>query len=410
MKTVRLLAFTAALGVSLAAARGAAQTILYKFGGSPDGATPEGLVAGPKSVLYGTTAYGGTSGYGTVFQLAPPAKGGAAWIETVLYRFTNQNGDGANPFASVTVGPKGEIYGTTAAGGSNGLGTVYELQPPAVSGGTWTETVLYSVDGDEDNGFGLYRGVVVGPHGELYGVFSSGGSGGNGIVFELSPPATAGAAWTFSVLYTFSDGGDGHTPVGLTIGSDGVLYGTTSYGGSSGAGTVFALTAPAAEGGWTETVLYNFTGLDDGAAPLQPPVLASGAIYGTASGGGSIGSGTVFELTPPAVQGGTWTYTVIYNLGHGDGELPDSPLTVHNGTVYGTTATGSGAGNTGGTVFELQPPTEPGGSWTETVLHNFTGQIGPYGSLFVDKSGALFGATSRGPGANGAGFVYRIKP
>ena len=83
MKTVRLLAFTAALGVSLAAARGAAQTILYKFGGSPDGATPEGLVAGPKSVLYGTTAYGGTSGYGTVFQLAPPAKGGAAWLSLI---------------------------------------------------------------------------------------------------------------------------------------------------------------------------------------------------------------------------------------------------------------------------------------------------------------------------------------
>jgi hypothetical protein len=105
-----------------------------------------------------------------------------------------------------------------------------------------------------------------------------------------------------------------------------------------------------------------------------------------------------------------WTYALLYSLGYSDGAHPDSPLVVQNGAVYGTTATGSGGGDKGGTVFELQPPAEAGGPWTENVLHKFGAQAGPYGSLVIDKSGALFGAASNGPGANGAGFLYRIGP
>jgi uncharacterized repeat protein (TIGR03803 family) len=416
MKTLRLLAFTAALSASWLTVVAAGQTrfnTLYKFGGSPDGAAPQGLVAGPHGALYGATAYGGTSGYGTVFQLTPPSAPGEAWTETVLYRFTNytNNGDGANPFASPVVGANGELYGTTSAGG-DGLGTVYELAPPAAPGGTWTETVLYTNYGELEQGYGLDRGVVVGAHGELYSVTSSGGFYDNGVVFKVTPPETAGAAWTMSIVYDFPDASDGKSPEGLSMGPGGVIYGTTSSGGSHGAGTVFALTPSASlPGVLVQSVLYSFTGGADGAAPSQPPVSTSGGIlYGTTSGGGSAGRGTVFELTPPAESGGTWTETVLYSFGNtGDGKLPDSPLTVHGGAIYGTTLTGTGSGNAGGSVFELQQAT-PGGPWAEKALHNFAGQAGPYGGLVIDNSGALYGATTSSPGLDGAGTVYRVKP
>jgi uncharacterized repeat protein (TIGR03803 family) len=196
------------------------------------------------------------------------------------------------------------------------------------------------------------------------------------------------------------------------MGPDGVLYGTTSYGGSDGAGTVFALTPPAVLGGtWTGNVIYTFTGGADGDAPLQPPVMAKdGTLYGTTSSGGSVGAGTVFELTPPAAAGDAWTETVLYDFSKsGDGKIPDSPLIVRHGAIYGTTAEGSGRKTGGGTVFRLRK-SAAGGAWTETLLHGFAGAAGPYGNLVVDKSGAIYGTTTSGPGPDGAGMVYRINP
>jgi len=411
MKTLQLLAFAAVTGAALLPAPSAGQTrfnTLYRFQGSPDGEAPQGLVAGPNGALYGTTAYGGDSGYGTVFQLEPPAAPGGAWTETVLYRFTNQNSDGANPFASLAVGAHGALYGMTEGGGSNGSGTVFELQPPAAAGGTWAETLLFS---HGEVGPGLYRSLVIGRQGELYGV-ASGEFYNNGEVFKLVPPAAPGGAWTVGFVWEFKDIGSGRAPAGLALGPDGVIFGTTSYGGSFDAGTVFALTPSVTlPGVLTETVLYSFTGGADGAVPSQPPVFANGTLYGTTSGGGSAGLGTVFELTPPAETGGTWTENALYSFGNsGDGKTPDSPLIVRDGAIYGTTAGGTGAGDNGGSVFELQKPAAPGGPWTEIVLHGFEGPDGPYGSLVLDKNGTLYGTMTDGPGPNGAGMVYRIKP
>jgi uncharacterized repeat protein (TIGR03803 family) len=233
----------------------------------------------------------------------------------------------------------------------------------------------------------------------------------------LTPPAAPGGAWTETVLYNFTGGSDGLGPEGLTIGAKGVIYGATNQGGSSGGGTVFELTPPArADGAWTETVLYSFTSGAGGNSPTEPPVIGKGgAIYGTTSAGGSANLGTVFELTPPSNPGGSWTETVLHSFGSpGDGKAPSSPLIVRNGKVYGATVTGVGANNQGGSVFELQPPAAPGDPWTEIVLHEFTGKEEPYGSLVMDRSGALYGTTNRGPyGAplpGGRGSVYRIRP
>jgi uncharacterized repeat protein (TIGR03803 family) len=124
--------------------------------------------------------------------------------------------------------------------------------------------------------------------------------------------------------------GGGRKPVGLTLSAKGVLFGATSYGGSSGAGTIFSLRPPAAPGeAWIDTNIYIAEGAD-GIAPLQTPVIGKGGgkgvLYGTTSGGGSPDQGTVFALTPPAARGDPWTKTILYDFAQGDGKTPNSPL------------------------------------------------------------------------------------
>jgi uncharacterized repeat protein (TIGR03803 family) len=381
-------------------------TTLYTFAGSPNGAAPHGLAAGPNGVLYGTTSYGGAYGYGTVFELEPPSAPGAGWTQTVLYSFTGQNGDSANPFVSPTVGAGGVLYGTTLYG-NYGNGTVYALQPPAAPGGTWTELLVYAgfLNGDT-YAYDVAGNLAIGNDGTLYGVTEAGGDYSFGVVFAVAPPSAPGGSWTESALYNFN--GDGREAVGLTLSAQGVLFGATLYGGNSGAGTIFSLRPPAAPGdAWIETNIYTFAGGADGIAPLQTPVIGKGALYGTTSGGGSADQGTVFELTPPLARGDPWTKTVLHDFVQGDGKIPNSPLILHNGNIYGTTATGSSPHNRGGTVFELQKPAAPGSPWTEVILHEFGGDAGPSGTLVMDRDGVLYGTTTAG-GPNGAGTVYRI--
>ncbi|HXM40733.1 MAG TPA: choice-of-anchor tandem repeat GloVer-containing protein [Bryobacteraceae bacterium] len=119
------------------------------------------------------------------------------------------------------------------------------------------------------------------------------------------------------ILYTFSEGEDGYLPgSGVVIGPGRTLYGTTVTGGSAGAGTVYALAAPATPGGaWTETVLYSFLGDTDGSAPTWSPVIGSGGVlYGATNSGGIANDGTVFSLTPPVSPGGAWTHAVLYHF------------------------------------------------------------------------------------------------
>jgi hypothetical protein len=402
MKTLRFLALTATLGASLLPPRCAGQArfeTIYKFGEYPDAEMPQGLVAGADGALYGASTDGGVYGYGAVFVLQPPAVPGGAWTETVLYSFAPQNGDGVDPRTSPAIGPNGALYGTTAPD-SPTYGTVYQLQPPESEGGSWTESVLFR--STYFSNIQYLNSVIAGPHGEIYGVSGE-------AVFELIPPATPGGAWAETVLCNVSG------PEGLAIGANGVLYGTANLGGSFAAGAVFELMPPAGAGGaWTLTVLYSFTSGAGGYLPTEPPVIGKGGIiYGTTSAGGGANLGTVFELHPPASPGGSWTETVLYNFGSSVG-APSSPLIVRNGKIYGTTAGTPGTDNQGGSVFELQPPVFPGGPWTQIVLHEFTGRQEPFGSLVMDSSGALYGTTNNEqygeapPGGDGS--AYRIQP
>jgi uncharacterized repeat protein (TIGR03803 family) len=359
-----------ACGLLPAVPRAQTLTTLYSFSGGSDGGHPYGsLIADGSGALYSTTF----EDLGTVFKLTPPPPTGGPWIKSVLYNFTGRP-DAQAPFSALIADASGTLYGTTPGGGTTPAGTIYKVTPPTTTGGAWTETVLYSFTNGSDGGQ-PDGALIADASGALYGTAPYGGASGNGVVFKLTPPTTAGGAWTETVLYSFNGGSDGTLPTGSLIAdAAGALYGTTTSGGTGSSGIVFKLTPPTTAGGaWTETILYTFTGSPDGANPFVGLIAdASGALYGATYNGGTSGNGTVFQLTPPITTGGAWTETVLHSFSGGDGVNPRGSLIADAlGALYGTTFLG-GTGNSG-VVFKLTPPTAAGGAWTETVLYSFTG-------------------------------------
>ena len=231
-------------------------TTLYSFPsawGSTEGRfVLGGLVAGAGGALFGVTADGGYvkgecighSGCGTVFSLAPPAVAGGQWTEQVIHSFVPGPGLGFFPEAGLVIGPGGVLYGTTSQGGEGELGgTAYSLTPPTVADMPVTVTVLHSFGVSKGDGGYPETPLVLGPNGVLYGTTGLGGGACNcGTVFELAPPASPGGSWTERILHTFTNGADGGSPSGLTLGPDGTLYGTTETGGTDHMGTAFAVT------------------------------------------------------------------------------------------------------------------------------------------------------------------------
>ena len=405
-----------------------AQTLspLHGFNGMPDGATPIGeLTMDRAGDLYGTTQYGGAYGWGMVFKLVHT---GSTWIMHPLYSFPSiyqQGGnDGAEPLAGVTIGPDGNLYGTNTLGsGSSNYGTVFKLSPPAsVCRSTlcpWSETILYRFTGGSDGG--LPSGpVVFDSAGNLYGTTSYGGvtcgpGYSCGVVFKLT---RSGSSWTETVLHAFSGSPDGANPGGaLVFDHAGNLYGVTGGGGSmcapDGCGTVFQLTLSGS--GWTENIIHSFDYYDDGAGP-QGGVIFDNA--GNLFGGTAFaptGNGTVFELTP---SGGQWTYTLLYSLTSGQSGIPGPLGTLAmdaTGNLYGMTfeggdVFGAGACEYGcGTVFKLAPSV---GAWVYSLLYKFTGGTDgaqPYDGVILDRNGNLYG-TASAAGARGQGVVFEITP
>jgi uncharacterized repeat protein (TIGR03803 family) len=281
---------------------------------------------------------------------------------------------------------------------------------------TWAaaqERVLHNFAANGTDGYYPEAGLIVDAAGNLYGTTVAGGAYNSGTVFELTP--AAGGGWTEKVLYSFSGNGtDGRAPyAGLIFDAAGNLYGTTQYGGTYGLGTVFELT-PAGGGSWTEKVLYSFSGNGtDGATPEAGLIFdAAGNLYGTTYQGGTYGYGTVFELTPAG--GGGWTEQVLHSFNNNgaDGSLPAAGLIFDAaGNLYGTTSYG-GTYFYYGTVFELTPAA--GGGWTEQVLHSFnnngTDGITPLSAgLIFDAAGNLYGTTFAG-GTYGYGTVFELTP
>jgi uncharacterized repeat protein (TIGR03803 family) len=418
--TIALLVFTACA----AAQAQPTLTTLYNFTGGSDGFNPTaGVVIGSGGVLYGTTySYGSFTNEGTAFSLTPPAAAGGAWTHTTIQEFTGNNG--VYVHGGLVIGSGGVLYGTCHNGGAdNDYGTAFSLTPPSSPGGAWTGDVIWEFA----TGYGNQplAGMVIGKGGVLLGTTSV-----DSTVYELIPPASSGGAWTYHNVHIFTGyPSDGNIPDGgVVIGKDGVLYGTTQRGGNSycsglspGCGVVFSLTPPATPGGaWTEAVLHNFN--NDGTDGFYPEagvvVGLKGALYGTTFDGGTDNYGTVFSLTPPASPGGAWTYAILYSfVGGSDGAHPLASLTVgRHGVLYGITNTGGPTNN--GTVFSLTPPTSPGGPWSEAVLHSFSGSDGsePTAPVVIGSGGVLYGTTELGGShicgglGNGCGTVFSLTP
>jgi uncharacterized repeat protein (TIGR03803 family) len=340
------------------------EQILYSFGGGTNaGDSATGMIFDSHGNLYGASSTGGIFGdWGTVFELSP--RQGGEWTQKVLYSFNFNGTDGYYPFGSPVFDASGNLYGTTSVGGQENLGIVYQLKPNG-SGG-WTETILHSFVENGTDGFEPYSGLTIDSAGNLYGTTAAGGSSGVGTIFELSPDGQGG--WTEQVLYAFNpQNSDGYIPFGGNLIFDAAhnLYGTTQYGGVNGGGTVFQLT-PHKNESWTERVLYSFcaqTNCADGIYPRGTLVFnAQGDLYGTTISGGAYqsesgtSSGTLFKLTP--THGGNWTETVLhsFNSNSGDGSYPEGGLIFDaSGTnLFGTTYYGGSTYNAG-TVFEITP-------------------------------------------------------
>lgn len=393
---------------------GWSQKVIHTFTGPPDGSTPSsGLLLGKDGALYGVTGNGGIAGDGVVFMLTPPASGQGNWTETILYNFGGGN-DGIAPYGTLIADGNGVLYGSTAGGGSANAGVVFSLTPPAAGQKEWTEAVLYTFQGKPD-GVSPTNGMIRDDTGALYGMTSAGGATGNGIVYRLTAPATGGTPWSETILYNFTGSPDGSFPNGgLVLDRNGILYGATFGGGTSGWGTIFTLTPPVAgQSEWSESVLYSFSGGVDGGSPDNTPVLGpNGAVYGT-NNFNSLGYGTVFVLTPPTPGQSAWTEATLVNFDWTNGANPIGLVLNANGALTGTTYDGGTQEGNGGIVFKLTPPQEGASAWGYNILYRFPYTRNdaeyPTGALLREQDGALFGGTSSG-GAHHHGAVFKLTP
>ncbi len=383
---------------------------VYSFTGGLDGSNPASqLTFDAAGNAYGTTVTGGASNCGTVFKLTP--SGGGLYQESVLYSF-DCFGTGKNPYGGVIMDAQGNLYGTTVAGGSGGIcsgdgcGVVFKLTH---SGGGWSETVLYSFR-DSPDASGPGSAVVFDRNGNLLGMAPDGGAYSAGAIYQLT---FNNGQWTERVIHDFTGGSDG------AIGSLGALladahgnfYGVTELGGTYGAGTVFKL-SPGSGGTWQLSTLYAFHGQPDAAFPYGGLVAdAHGNLYGTTYYGGSSGAGTVFRVGPTAGIGG-WRDAVLYSFqGGADGGYPTSTLVfTSSGKLLGTTSAGGDAGCDCGVIFALTPVGS--NRWSESVLHSFgappDGAYAYYG-LTPDGAGHYLGTTAAGGNYN-SGFVFTLTP
>jgi uncharacterized repeat protein (TIGR03803 family) len=374
----------------------------------------------------------------------PPA---SAQTFKVLHTF-GQGTDGQSPFTGLIQDSHGNRYGTTLYGGSGKYGTFYKLNSSG------KESVIYNfcsktncADGSDPEG-----GVVEDSKGNFYGTTAFGGASEKGIVYKINSAGqetvlhsfkggndgwratgsliedskgnfygttifgggTANVGTVFkldssgkeTILYRFTGGNDGGKPfAGVIEDSQGNLYGTTYVGGASGNGVIFEISSAG-----VESTLYTFSGGADGANPITSLILdADGNLYGTATAGGN-GSGTLFEWIKA-----TGTLKVLYTFcsvaNCADGSQPSQAVVEDShGNFYGTTYYG-GSDNYG-TVFELAS------DGTETVLHSFSDTDGAYpyeGSLLRDSNGTLYGTASQGGDlscnpTSGCGVVFKLTP
>jgi len=394
------------LTLTVQSAQGQTFQVIHDFTGGTDGAVPYGgLVVDTTGNLYGTASSGGyyggiceeLGGCGVVFKLTRTSSG---WEFSTIHTF--QGMPDRNPFAPVTIGPGGSLYGSA----SSECGTIYSLRQPVNATGPWAETILYSFSPSGADGCGP-NNLIFDQAGNIYSTTS--GGGGNGCSAELGCGTVfmlthSGGDWQESILHIFS-GLDGAFPSGVLLDQSGNLYGTTGDGGPHGDGIVYELMQSQSD--WREIILDNFVlGNPLGAYPSAGLMSdAVGNLYGVTKVSGGNNAGTAFMLTP---SGGGWQFDLLYTFDRNlIGANPSGPLTMDTaGSLYGATQYGVGEGF--GAIYKLTHSSE---GWTATSLHQFTGDDGhyPFGAVTVDADGNIYGTTFFG-GQYGFGVVWEITP
>ena len=398
-------------------ATASSEQVLHQFVNLAQGASPSGdLVADAQGNFYGTTYYGGSYGFGTVYRLTRGSSG--KWAQTVIHNFTGLT-DGYQP-NSLAIDAAGNLFGATSSGGSSsfttqGYGIVFELSRAA--NGSWTLTVLHAFAGQTADGY-TPAGIAIDSAGNLYGTAYGGISNSNacsgqcGLIFRLTHSVSG---WTEHAIYEFKGKQDGAIPVpSLTFDSAGNLYGATQA--SLLPWTIFQLTQSSTS--WTLTTLFTVTNAStQGGSPNGVSLDASGNIYTTSQVGGPTNNGVVSELVHNSTD---WTQTTLHAFTGGtDGSGPaGDPRIDSAGNVVGTTYWGGTAAACAsnlpvggcGTVYQLTPSS--GGTWTETILHVFAGGsdgVFPTGPLMIEPNGNLVGTTLQGGLAN-VGTAFEFAP
>jgi uncharacterized repeat protein (TIGR03803 family) len=370
---------------------GASFTVLHPFGASGDGQSPySGLVRGPGGVLYGTTYTGASQMNGVIFEINEDGSGYA-----LVHEFNGGvNSEGYRPEGLLWLSGDGFFYGTTSHGGLANIGTIYRVRP---DGSGNTRLLSFSYSGRD--GTDLSAPPLPASDGKLYGVAFDGGANEAGSLFTLNPDGSG-----YAVLHDFSwETDDGSNPLGALLeGKDGVLYGTTGYGGGTNQGTIFKMN----KDGSGYSILRRFTGVaSTGARPSAALLDASdGKLYGRLAVGGDGGGSALFRISKDGSD-----FALLFSFVENN-SWPQSPeaelLEGPDGTLYSTS--------------EYEGPDYEGAIWRinkdgtgYVVLHSFseTGGDGyyPEGGLLQGSDGALYGTTAFG-GAFDGGTVFKISP
>ena len=265
------------------------QSVIHAFNGA-DGSGPGSRVTlDNHGNVYGMTPTGGADGLGTIYRIHPRSDG--SWAFRVIHTFTG-GADGSSGSAGKMIFRNGHLFGAATTGGL-GYGTVFELRPTTT--GEWGFKTLYSFQGAPDGSF-PYGALLFDNDGNIFGTTYYGGTDGLGTVYQLT--RGAGGIWTDQVLYSFQSGQDGNSSISnLVADMAGNLYGTTSEGGL-GSGTIFKL-MPNPNGTWTESLPHLFLGSPDGAFPYAGMTGdGTGVFYGATVHGGADGEGSVYKFTP----------------------------------------------------------------------------------------------------------------
>src|ERR1700733_6159469 len=296
-------------------------TLQHNFTNMPDGANPRQVVW-TNGVFYGAAANGGTNGHGMLYEFNP-----AGSVFSPVHYFTGATSDGNTPNNPLVAGNM--IYGTTIYGGTNGVGMIYAVN----TNGTGF-TPLYSFSFPPDGYIPLSGLILNGT--TLFGTANTGGINGGGTAFQINTDGSG-----YAILHWFTNTPDGYLPQSELLLSGGTLFGTTIYGGTNGYGTVFSMST----NGTGYTILRSFTNSPDANYPYGGLVLNAGILYGTSTGGGSNTTGTIFAIN----TNGTG-YNILHRFsaaaGNLDGWQPEGTLTLSGGNLYGTASQG-GAGGMG---------------------------------------------------------------